>query len=59
MKAEYLRLKKLFKAYLDHDKDMIDIICEVSFYMKDYEEEILSVELHDFYFEDDDDLSGI
>ena len=59
MKAEYLRLKKLFKAYLDHDKDMIDIVCEVSFYMKDYEEEILSVELQDFYFEDDDDLSGI
>ena len=59
MKAEYLRLKKLFKTYLDHDKDMIDIVCEVSFYMKDYEEEILSVELQDFYFEDDDDLSGI
>jgi len=59
MTAEYLRLKKLFKAYLDHDKDMVDIVCKVYFYMKDYEEEILSVELQDFYFEDDDDLSCI
>ena len=59
MTAEYLRIKELFKTYLDHDKDMIDIVFEVSFYMKDYEEEILSVELQDFYFEDDDDLSGI
>lgn len=59
MTAEYMRIKELFKTYLDHDKDMIDIVCEVSFYMKDYEEEILSVELQDFYFEDDDDLSGI
>ena len=58
MTAEYLRIKELFKTYLDHDKDMIDIVCEVSFYMKDYEEEILSVELQDFCFEDDD-LSGI
>ena len=59
MTAEYLRIKKLFKAYIDHDKGMIDIVCEVSFYMKDYEEEILSVKLQDFYFEDGDDLSGI
>ena len=59
MTAEYMRIKELFKTYLDHDKDMIDIVCEVSFYMKDYEEEILSVKLQDFYFEDDDDFSGI
>ena len=59
MTAEYMRIKELFKTCLDHDKDMIDIVCEVSFYMKDYEEEILSVKLQDFYFEDDDDLSGI
>ena len=59
MTAEYMRIKELFKTYLDHDKDMIDIVCEVSFYMKDYEEEILSVELQDFYFENANDLSGI
>ncbi|WP_149711969.1 arginase family protein [Campylobacter concisus] len=59
MTAEYLSIKELFKANFDHDQNMIDTVCEVSFYMKDYEEEILSVELQDFYFEDGDDLSGI
>ena len=37
MTAEYMRIKKLFKTYLDRDKDMIDIVCKVYFYMKDYE----------------------
>ena len=59
MTAEYLRIKELFKANFDHDQNMIDIVCEVYFYIKDYEEEILSVKLQDFYFEDGDDLSGI
>ena len=30
MTAEYMRIKELFKTYLDHDKDMIDIVCEIS-----------------------------
>ena len=59
MTAEYLRIKELFKANFDHDQNMIDIVCEVYFYIKDYEEEILSVELQDFYFENANDLSGI
>ena len=59
MTAEYLRIKELFEANFDHDQNMIDVACEVYFYIKDYEEEILSVKLQDFYFEDGDDLSGI
>ena len=57
--AEDRRIKELFKANFDHEQSMIDIVCEVYFYIKDYEEEILSIKLQDFCFEDSDDFSGI